>query len=236
MLGEYATSNESVDTAMAAYLDCMKQIQENQLKASISIKLSALGAVIDPDLCQLKVVELAREAQSRGIGFEIDMEGKQLVDLTIQTAKLCATGGAQTTLAIQAYLKRTLDDLDDLQGQANLRIRLVKGSYIGDVAPRLVDESYKLLVEALVYLNKPYCVATHDPELLNWMKLTGIVDTTKTEFSFLKGLADKTKLALVESKLIVSEYVPFGKESGSYIARRLRYLHNLEESHKSPAP
>ena len=60
------------------------------------------------------------------------MEGKQLVDLTIQTAKVCATGGAPTTLAIQAYLKRTLDDLDDLQGQANLRIRLVKGAYIGD--------------------------------------------------------------------------------------------------------
>ena len=39
-------------TAKAAYLDCIKQIHENKLKASISIKLSALGAMFDAELCQ----------------------------------------------------------------------------------------------------------------------------------------------------------------------------------------
>ena len=73
-----------------------------------------------------------RRLIAKDVGFEIDMEGKQSVDLTIQAAKACAVAGIPTTMALQVYLKRTLDDLDYLQGQENLRIRLVKGAYLGD--------------------------------------------------------------------------------------------------------
>ena len=237
VLGEYASTKEATDTAMASYLDCIHQIHQSKLKASISIKLSALGAMFDPDLCRKNALDLAKEALSKDVGFEIDMEGKQSIDLTIQVTKECAAAGVTVTMALQAYLKRTLDDLDNLQSQENVRFRLVKGAYVGDdFSFHTTSESYKLLVEALTYLIRPYCVATHDPEILDWMKFSGMVDTSKTEFSFLKGLADKTKLAFIKNKLIVSEYVPFGKESGPYIARRMKYLRDLEGQKKSPAP
>jgi hypothetical protein len=93
-----------------------------------------------------------------------------------------------------------------------------------------------LLVEALAYLRRPYCIATHDPEILDWLKFSGFVDESRTEFSFLKGLADKTKLAFAKHNLLVSEYVPFGKDSGPYVTRRLKYLHDLEQSGERPAP
>jgi proline dehydrogenase len=237
VLGEYATTIEAAESAKVAYKECIKQIHENDLAASISVKLSSLGSMFDAEQCQKNVVSLANEARSREVGFEIDMEGSQMVDLTIQITKACANNGVITTMALQAYLKRSLDDLDELRCQDNLRIRLVKGAYLGDnVDPRMTSEGYKLLIEALTFLRRPYCIATHDPELLNWMKSKGIIDTTKTEFGFLKGLADKTKIAFAENGLIVSEYVPFGKMSGPYIARRLKYLHDLEVSHKYPAP
>jgi proline dehydrogenase len=237
VLGEYATTKEAVDISKNAYLECIKQIHENKLKASISIKLSALGSMFDTDLCQKTAIDLAKEALGQDVGFEIDMEGKQSIDLTKKVVKACADGGVPITVALQSYLKRTLDDLDELQSISNIRFRLVKGAYVGDdFTPHMTTESYKLLIEALVYLKRPYCVATHDPEILDWLKISGIVDTTNTEFSFLKGLSDKTKLALVKNKLIVSEYVPFGKDSGPYIARRMKYLRDLDEQKRSPAP
>ena len=222
---------------MAAYLDCITQIHGENLKASISIKLSSLGAMFDPDLAMKNAMDLARKALRQDVGFEIDMEGKQSIDLTIKVAKACAAAGTPVTMALQAYLKRTLDDLDELQAIENVRYRLVKGAYVGDdFTAHMTSESYKLLIEALTFLRKPFNIATHDPELLDWMRVTGIIDTGRTEFSFLKGLADRTKLAFVENKLNVSEYVPFGKKSGPYITRRMKYLQDLERLNKSPAP
>ena len=237
VLGEYAETKEAADAAVTAHLDCIRQIHQNRLKASISIKLSALGAMFDADLCQKNALLLAHESLCQDVGLEIDMEGKQGVDLTIQVSKAVASSGVPVTMALQAYLRRSLDDLEDLQDQGNIRIRLVKGAYLGDSSDlQMIRESYMLLVQALTYLNKPYCVATHDPEVLHWMRSSGMVDAGKTEFSFLKGLADMTKLDLVKNKLLVSEYVPFGKSSGPYVVRRTKYLHDLEELKKGPAP
>ena len=237
VLGEYAANEEAADSARVAYLDCIGKVHQNKLKASISIKLSALGTIFDADLCKKNALILAKEALCQDVGFEIDMEGKQSIDFTIEVTKACAAAGVPVTMALQAYLKRTLYDFDDLQGLENIRIRLVKGAYVGDDLDfHITNESYKLLVQALTYLEKPYCVATHDPEILDWMKFSGTVDTDKVEFSFLKGLADQTKLAFVKNKLYVSEYIPFGKESGPYVTRRLKYLHDLEVLNRSPVP
>ena len=237
VLGEYASTKQTAEKAMSAYVDCIGQIHDEKLKASISIKLSSLGAMFDPDLAMKNAMDLAKEALRQDVGFEIDMEGKQSIDLTIKVTKGCAAAGTPVTMTLQAYLKRTLDDLDELQAIDNVRYRLVKGAYVGDdFTAHMISESYKLLIEALTYLKRPFCIATHDPELLEWMRLTRIIDTGRTEFSFLKGLADKTKLAFVEKNLNVSEYVPFGMESGPYIARRMKYLQDLERLNKSPAP
>jgi proline dehydrogenase len=237
VLGEYASTKEATDASMAAYMDCIKQIHQNNLRASISIKLSSLGEIFDKELCMKNALDLAKEALCDDVGFEIDMEGKQSVDLTKEVVKACAAAGVPVTMALQAYLRRSMDDLDELSGIDNIRFRLVKGAYVGDDPNfQITSESFKVLAEALTYLSRPYCIATHDPEILDWLKFSGFIDTSKTEFSFLKGLADKTKLAFVKSNLIVSEYVPFGKESGPYIARRMKYLHDLETMKKSPAP
>jgi proline dehydrogenase len=139
-------------------------------------------------------------------------------------------------MALQAYLKRSLDDLEDLHG-SNIKIRLVKGAYLGDLSDfHQISECYKLLVEVLAQTSGSVCMATHDPEILDWLRTSGIIETSNVEFTFLKGLADKTKLDLVKKGRHVSEYVPFGKESGPYIVRRSKYLEDLELLNKSPAP
>jgi len=236
VLGEYASTKEATDHSMAAYMDCINQIRQNNLRASISIKLSALGATFDEELVMKNALALAKEALREGVGLEIDMEGKQSVDLTVRVVKTCAMSGIPVTMALQAYLKRSLNDLESLQGN-NIQIRLVKGAYVGDFSDvQTINKCYLFLLELLSNMNLPICLATHDMEILDWMRTSGIIETSKTEFSFLKGLADKTKLDLVKKGRAVSEYVPFGKESGPYIARRMKYLHDLEVLKKSPAP
>ena len=48
------------------------------------------------------------------------------------------------------------------------------------------------------------------------------------EFGFLKGLADRTKVAKAQEGWLVSEYVPFGENRTAYEARRRKYLKELE--------
>jgi proline dehydrogenase len=55
-------------------------------------------------------------------------------------------------------------------------------------------------------------------------------------FGFLMGLSDQTKLRLARQGWQVSEYVPFGSDPGPYVARRERYLRELREQDRSPAP
>jgi hypothetical protein len=55
-------------------------------------------------------------------------------------------------------------------------------------------------------------------------------------FGFLMGLSDQTKLELAGKGWQVSEYVPFGRDPGPYVARRERYLRELREQDRSPAP
>ncbi|MEE9150745.1 MAG: hypothetical protein V3U20_02805 [Thermoplasmata archaeon] len=56
------------------------------------------------------------------------------------------------------------------------------------------------------------------------------------EFGFLKGLADKTKIELTCEDWLVSEYIPFGKDSTAYEKRRNRYLKELVKLGRTPAP
>jgi proline dehydrogenase len=55
-------------------------------------------------------------------------------------------------------------------------------------------------------------------------------------FGFLMGLSDQTKLRLARQGWQVSEYVPFGSDPVPYVARRERYLRELREQDRSPAP
>ncbi|HRR67461.1 MAG TPA: hypothetical protein P5063_07450, partial [Methanomassiliicoccales archaeon] len=79
------------------------------------------------------------------------------------------------------------------------------------------------------------CVATHDPELLEWVQRR-FHDRDMMELSFLKGLADDTKCRLVSSGWKVSEYVPFGSNREGYESRRKAYLRALDEIGRVPAP
>jgi proline dehydrogenase len=83
---------------------------------------------------------------------------------------------------------------------------------------------------------RPFSVGTHDPQLIEWIKEKMVDRKDQMEFGFLKGLADETKLQLVDDEWKVSEYIPFGSEKEAYEVRRNRYLKDLEKNGREPAP
>jgi|GEM_PF-162191 len=195
VLGENAKTEVQAARSLEAYISCAKAVEDGGLDASISVKLTDLGALFDETVCQENVRTLARDAASRGVGFEIDMEGQPLVDFTVKTALDCAAKWP-LTLALAANFDRTPEDLKALL-QRGIRPRLVKGAYLGDVGGfEEVQGRLKGLVEIVLAAERSFSLATCDPVVIGWAlqrvpKAGGLL-----EFSFLKGLSDVTKTEL----------------------------------------
>jgi len=232
VLGEYSLTEAQADEALQCCLDCIDLIAKYELTASVSIKLTTLGAIFDEDLALANALFLADEARSHEVDFEMDMEAFKFVDMTIDAAERIRDV-ASVTLALQAYLDRTQDDIERLC--KDIRVRLVKGAYTGDMEDfDEIEEMFMKDVAILEEVGLSYGVGTHDPVLIKALEQKA--SRNLVEFGFLKGLADDTKLRLVKGGWKVSEYVPFGKNSEAYVARRTTYLSRLGELGRSPVP
>jgi hypothetical protein len=94
----------------------------------------------------------------------------------------------------------------------------------------------KTIIELAVAGGGKIQVGTHDPELIAWIEDRFYREKDRVELGFLMGLSDLTKLRLAGGGWMVSEYIPFGKDQQAYITRRERYLRELREISRVPAP
>jgi proline dehydrogenase len=234
-MGEDVRSSETAMKLTESYIEIIDEIDRKGTDISVSVKPTALGATFDRDLALDNLMRICETASAHGIGFEIDMEGTRLVDHILEGAVLCAEAGHPVMLALQAYLHRTVEDIE-LALDMGVEVRLVKGAYMGDIADfSKVQDRFRTLVRRLVETGDPFCVGTHDPEMIDWAKGLDI-RRERIEFGFLMGLADETKIELVRDGWQVSEYVPFGGDTRAYRLRRERYLKILDELGREPAP
>jgi RHH-type transcriptional regulator, proline utilization regulon repressor / proline dehydrogenase / delta 1-pyrroline-5-carboxylate dehydrogenase len=152
MLGEAAHTAADAERYLAAYEDAIAAIGRAvagrmvETAPGISIKLSALHpryemAQRERVIAELtpRLVALADKARTAGIGFTVDAEEADRLDLSLDLFEAVAlapelTGWDGLGLAVQAYQKRALpliDWLADLARRAKRRlmVRLVKGAY-----------------------------------------------------------------------------------------------------------
>ncbi|MCH7889073.1 MAG: bifunctional proline dehydrogenase/L-glutamate gamma-semialdehyde dehydrogenase PutA, partial [Proteobacteria bacterium] len=152
MLGEAAHTMPDAERYFAAYRSCVAavgaQAQGNDAVArpSVSVKLSALHpryeyAQRDRVLAELapRILDLARDAKSQGIGLTIDAEEADRLELSLDL--IAAVFGDSSLagwegfgLAVQAYQKRAIFVIDWLAALARehgrrIQLRLVKGAY-----------------------------------------------------------------------------------------------------------
>jgi proline dehydrogenase len=137
-------------------------------------------------------------------------------------------------IVIQAYMKRTLDDikgLSDLNSEAApLSFRLCKGIYVepAAIAFKKYEEINQHYIEDLEYMlkNKIHVgIATHDKPLVDAAyKLLEKYNVPKNlyEFQMLYGVTPKLRESIVDEGHSMRVYVPFGEKWFGYSTRRLK--------------
>ncbi|RZU99371.1 bifunctional proline dehydrogenase/L-glutamate gamma-semialdehyde dehydrogenase PutA [Spiribacter vilamensis] len=152
MLGEAARTAEDAKTYYESYRDAIIRISNAAQYSSgrdnpgISVKLSALHpryelAQRDRVLDELvpRVTALARLAAEKGLGFNIDAEESDRLNLSLEVAEAVLQDPATANwdgfgMVIQAYGQRAADTVDWLYQLAQrldrqMTLRLVKGAY-----------------------------------------------------------------------------------------------------------
>jgi proline dehydrogenase len=236
LLGEYARTPDEAGTVVEGNISCIRGIALQAAGASLSVKPSAIGGIIDPGSSLDHVLRIAREAARCGVPLELDMEGKGSVDLTLEAASRCRKEYRRITVALQSYLERTGEDIPRMVSQG-IGVRLVKGAYLGDTSDfvkiqQLTEQDARILKA----LHAPFSLGTHDPDLIGWAEREFGRERDLVEFGFLKGLSEQTKIRLAGGGWRVSEYVPFGPGGEAYVLRRERYLRELAGNGRVSAP
>lgn len=230
VLGEEIRNVDEARTIAQAYLDVLAAIERERLDANISIKLTALGLKVDPELCRELLEQVVADARERGNFVRIDMEDSSTTDETLALYRgLRAAAFDNVGVVLQAYLRRTADDVDAL---ADLRpsVRLCKGIYVEppELAfrePEQVRESYVGLLEKLLDSGAYVGIATHDEWLIKRaleQVLRRRLGRDAYEFQMLLGVRDDRRDALVRAGHRLRVYVPFGRQWYAYSLRRLQ--------------
>lgn len=235
-VGEFAKDAKEAKGLTSEFVAAVRAAEKRDLDAAVGVKLTALGGVFDPEGALERLDTIVNEGERRGIAVELDMEGRGLVDLAMEAAYRHAAAEPPLTLAVQAYLDRTVDDLSRLAATGT-RPRLVKGAYLGDVDDFFeVQGRFRSVAARLITSGRPFSVGTHDPDLVAWLLHVGGASKEQVEFAFLTGLADRTKEQMAEQGWRVREYIPFGRDAGAYVERRRRYLATLRTLGRMPLP
>ncbi len=236
LLEEYTEDPGEARAIVRRYSELIEVIARDTIRGGISLKLTSIGALVDKEMARRQAVDLALQAESRGVGFEIDMEGKGLVEFTIQTAVAIRDQNVPVVVALQAYLDRSRMDLQRLL-EGGVTPRLVKGAYSGDASGfEAIEIRFKELAGMLIDRQSLFHVGTHDPVLLSWLQDRLQERRNLVRFGFLLGLSDVTKQSMARNGWAVSEYIPIGEGGQAYIRRRERYLSELRRLKRDPAP
>jgi proline dehydrogenase len=226
VLGESARAEIEADKNATHILALIDSICKRRLEASVAIKPSALGSRFDMAAANERAQRLAEHAATKRVSIEIDMELRSEVDTTLALAERLAPI-ANTTVAVQSYLKRSKSDIERLVSKS-IRIRLVKGAYAGDLSDyEEIRRTTMRICQDLIERDVDFCIGTHDPYIIG--SLVEGEPIPNVEFGFLKGLAGETKLSLAEKGWSISEYLPFGTNRKEYEMRRQVYLNRMEE-------
>jgi proline dehydrogenase len=235
VLGEFIKSLEEAEENKQEYLDLIDETQRNGINGNYSLKPTSFGLLIDREACYRLMREIVAKAASFNNFCRIDMEDSPCTDLEIELyRRLHAEFPRNVGLVVQAYLKRTYSDLENMLDMNTPEIptnyRLCKGIYIepAEIAYKKYEEINHNYLEDLEFMfkNRIYVgIATHDKPLIEGAyNLIKKYDVPKNmyEFQMLYGVTPKLRQSIVDGGHVMRVYVPFGEKWFGYSTRRLK--------------
>lgn len=226
LLGEEVSDRAGAERAADEYVQALDRIKPEDLRANISVKLTQLGLAIDPDMAGVAVDRLASAAAEGGTTVTIDMEDSRYTGPTVDIYAENQKRHGNLGLCLQAYLRRTPDDLERLLPLGG-HIRLCKGAYLepADIAyPRQddIDAAFVRLIDTLMQAPgvRP-AIATHDPRLIQHTLDAAQHRTDGFEFQMLYGVRADEQRRLVGMGHDVRIYLPYGSAWYPYLTRRM---------------
>ena len=235
VLGEFITTTAEAEENKNEYLNLIDVTYKNGIDGNFSVKPTSFGLLLDKELCFNHIRQIVAKAASLNNFIRIDMEDSPTTDDEIALFRRLKTEyPANVGLVIQAYLKRTLNDIKELSDlntpSIPLSFRLCKGIYIepDKIAYKKYEEINQHFLEDLEYMfmNKIHVgIATHDKPLIEGAyRLIKKYNVPKNmyEFQMLYGVTPKLRESIVNDGHTMRVYVPYGKKWFNYSTRRLK--------------
>ena len=229
VLGESVTRSEQTVATRDAYVRVLDAIAASGLPANVSVKPTAIGLAIDPALALENGRTICTRAAEHGIFVRLDMEDSPFTSATLDMALALKAEFPAVGVVVQAYLRRTLTDLDRLVA-ASMSVRVCKGIYVEPRALAYKDRatvvaSYAALVEKLLAGGCYVGIATHDDACVQ--RALAAIDRLRLgpeayEFQMLLGVDPELRKVLIGAGHRLRVYVPFGRDWHAYSMRRLK--------------
>lgn len=229
VLGESVTRREQTVATRDEYLRAIDALAKSGLPANVSIKPTAVGLSIDPGLARENCLAICRKAAESNLFVRLDMEDTPYTESTLALVLELKKEYPNIGVVIQAYLRRSLRDLDRLI-EAKMNVRICKGIYI---EPRVhaykdrdvVIRNFGALVDKHLSAGCYAGIATHDEACVQLALAT--IDRLKLgpegyEFQMLLGVDPLLRKLLIDAGHRLRVYVPYGRDWYAYSTRRLK--------------
>lgn len=243
-LGEHTENKQAAEQSTNDILSILDSIHTAGLQSNVSIKLSQLGLVLDPELAFTNLISILDRARQYKTFIRVDMEDSSLTQITLELVfRAHDTGYHNVGTVIQSYLYRSVEDVQKL-AEKGIKVRLVKGAYnepdsVAYPKKMDVDAGYDRLTRILLeeeghshvsnsrdegFFPPLTAIGSHDIKRIQFaqetMKELGL-PAHSIEFQFLYGIRRDLQQALRKEGYPVRVYVPYGTHWYPYYMRRL---------------
>jgi proline dehydrogenase len=235
-LGEYVADPERIAETVRQKKLAVMLMKDAQLQVHLSVDPTQIGYGYNDALGERNALEIGRSIQQASGErplLMLDMEDADYVTRTLALHHRLAAEGIPVAQTLQAYLKRSADDLAPVIEQGG-SVRLVKGAFV-DARPHAfqsraaIDQNYLALARTMLGAAAKAAgfrpvFGTHDDALIGEIRLiakNGGWSPGAYEFEMLYGVRAELQKQLREQGEQVRLYLPFGRDWWPYAVRRV---------------
>lgn len=224
-MGESIRNEKEANDATTEFINFAKAIGTEKLNSSISLDLSHIGLLVSKELVTYNLKAICKRAEKINQEVIISMEGTDRTDSILDIYKETLKIHKNLGITIQAYLKRTKDDFQEISALSG-SIRIVKGAYetpngLSIERGEKLDEIYLGYVEKLLAKNHKCSIASHHEKIhQETIKLIDKYKPTDYVLERLLGIRNEELRQIKDKGYNARIYVVYGKEWYLYLCNR----------------